>query len=142
MLRLLANGLVLVEILAAAPTAMTFKIQYDDQAADLAIANINWSIKSVAQMIIKTSVRDNVSSKSIIEKAGLCTLNEMVASQAALTAWKSNKAKDPLGRNLFPIIRPTRSINSLKATNLSLVTTFWPLILWRGPGILLLNFKL
>ena len=42
-------------------------------------------------MIIKTSVRDNVSSKSIIEKAGLCTLNEIVASQAALTVWKSKK---------------------------------------------------
>ena len=93
-------------------------------------------------MILQTSVRDNVSSKTIKEKAGLCTLNEMVVSQTSLTVWKSNKAKDPFGRNLFPIIRPTRSINGLKATNLSLVTTFWPLILWRGPGILLLNFKL
>ena len=75
-------------------------------------------------MITKTSLGDNVSSNSIIEKAGLRNLNEMVASQTALMVWKSNKAKDPLGGNLFPIIRPTRSINSLKATNLSLVTTF------------------
>ena len=32
--------------------------------------------------------------------------------------WKSNKAKDPLGRNLFPkssILRPTRFINCVKA---------------------------
>ena len=33
--------------------------------------------------------------------------------------WKLNKAKDPLDRNIFPnrsIIRPTRSFNSLNAT--------------------------
>ena len=44
---------------------------------------------------------------------------EMVTSQTALMVWKSNKAKDSLGRNLFPnrsIIMPTRSINCLKAT--------------------------
>ena len=60
-----------------------------------------------------------MSSKSILEKAGLRTLNEMVASQTALMVRKSNKARDPLGRNLFSnrsIMRPTRSINHVKAT--------------------------
>ena len=57
--------------------------------------------------------------KSVLEKAGLCTLNEMVALQTALMVWKSNKARDPLGINLFhnrSIVRPTRSINWVKAT--------------------------
>ena len=43
----------------------------------------------------------------------------MVTSQTALMVWKSNKAKDSLDRYLLPdrsIIRPTRSINSLRAT--------------------------
>ena len=76
-------------------------------------------IKSVAQTITKTALSDKVSSKSVLEKAGLRPLNEMVASQSAVMVWKSKKAKDPLARCLFPsrsIIRPTRSMNCGKAT--------------------------
>ena len=65
----------------------------------------------------------NIKSKwiklEIQKKAGLRTLNEMVASQTAFMVWKSYKAKDCLGRTLFPkrsISRTTRSINCLKAT--------------------------
>ena len=86
------------------PNNYHFKLQCDDHAANLAAENINRSFKSVARRITKTSLWDKVSSKSILEKADLCTLNKMVASQTALM--------DPLGRNLFPnrsIIRPTRS---------------------------------
>ena len=82
-----------------------------DRAANLATENINRSIKSVARTITKTSLSDKVSSKSVLEKAGLRPLNEMVACQTALMVWKSNKAKDPLGRKLFPkrsIIRATK----------------------------------
>ena len=118
LLRLLANGLVIGKILAAAPAAIPFKIAYDDRAANLATENINRSIKYVAQTITKTSLSDKVSSNLVLEKAGLRTLNEMVASQTALMVWKSNKAKDPLGKHLFPkrsIMRPTSSINCVKA---------------------------
>ena len=119
LLRLLANGLVIGKILAAAPAAIPFKIAHDDRAANLATENINRSIKSVARTITRTALSDKVPSKSILEKAGLRTLNEMVASQTALMVWKSKKAKDPLGRKLFPvrsIMRHTRSINSSNAT--------------------------
>jgi len=119
LLRLLANGLVIGKILAAAPAAIPFKIAHDDRAANLATENINHSIRSVARSITKTSLSDKVSSKSVLEKAGLRTLNEMVASQTAFMVWKSYKAKDCLGRTLFPkrsIQRTTRSINCLKAT--------------------------
>ena len=118
LLRLLATGLLIGKIIATAPAAIPFKIVYDDRAANLATENINQSIKSVARTITKTSLSDKVSSKSVLEKAGLRPLNEMVASQTALMVWKSNKARDPLGRKLFPkrsIIRATRSINCVKA---------------------------
>ena len=101
------------------PNYEPFKLAHDDRAANLATENINRSIKSVARTITKTALSDKVSSKSILEKAGLRTLNEMVASQTALMVWKSKKAKDPLGRKLFPdrsIMRHTRSINSTNAT--------------------------
>ena len=119
LLRLLANGLVIGKILAAAPAAIPFKLAYDDRAANLATENINRSIKSVARTITKTALSDKVSSKSILEKAGLRTLNEMVASQTAVMVWKSKKAKDPLSKHLFPdrsIMRQTRSINCVNAT--------------------------
>ena len=112
----MANGLVTGKILAAAPDAIPFKLAYDDHAANLGTENINWSIKSVAR---KTALSDKVSSKSVLEKAGLQTLNEMFASQTALMVWKSKKTKDPLGRTFFPsrsIRRQTRSINSVNAT--------------------------
>ena len=56
-------------------------IAHDDRAANLATENINRSIKLVAWPITKTSLSDKVSSKPVLEKAGLWTLNEMVASQ-------------------------------------------------------------
>ena len=95
------------------------RIDHEDCAANLATENINRSIKSVARTITRTALSDKVSSKSILEKAGLRTLNEMVASQTAFMVRKSKKAKDPLGRKLFPvrsIMRHTRSINSTYAT--------------------------
>ena len=39
--RLLANGLVIGKIMAAAPVAIPFKIEYDDRAANLATEKIN-----------------------------------------------------------------------------------------------------
>ena len=76
----------------------TLQLAYDDHAANLGTENINWSIKLVAR---KTALSDKVSSKSVLEKAGLQTLNEMFASQTALMVWKSKKTKDPLGRTFF-----------------------------------------
>ena len=118
-LRLLANGLVIGKIMAVAPAAIPFKLAFDDRAANLATEKINRAIKSVARTITKTSLKDMVSTKCVLEKAGLRNLNEMVASQTAVMVWKSRKARDPLGTRLFPsrtISRTTRSINSNKAT--------------------------
>ena len=51
LLRLLTNGLIIGKILAAAPAAIPFKIEYDDCAANLATENINRLIKSVARTL-------------------------------------------------------------------------------------------
>ena len=86
----MANGLVTGKILAAAPDAIPFKLAYDDRAANLATENINRSIKLVARTITKTTLSDKVSSKSVLEKAGLRPLNETVASQTAHTVFFSD----------------------------------------------------
>ena len=118
-LKILANGLVIGKIMAAAPAAIPFKISQDDRAANLATGQINRAIKSVARTITKTSLKDMVSSESVLKKAGLRNLNEMVASSAAVMVWKSKQSRDPLGCCLFPkrsSVRPTRSKNAHKAT--------------------------
>ena len=80
--------------MAAAPAAIPFKLAFDDRAANLATEKINRAIKSVARTITKTSLKDMVSTKCVLEKAGLRNLNEMVASQTAVMVWKS-KSKGP-----------------------------------------------
>ena len=57
---------------------------------------------------------------TIWQKAGLRSLNEMVAATSATRVWKSKKWMDPLGCLLFPpqissMNMPTRSENSTKA---------------------------
>ena len=48
LLKILANGLLIGKIAAAAPAAIPFKIAFDDKAANLATDKINRAIKSVA----------------------------------------------------------------------------------------------
>ena len=142
LLKLLANGLVIGKILAAAPAAIPFKLAYDDRAANLATENINRSIKSVARTITKTALNDKVSSKSVLEKAGLRPLNEMVASQTALMVGSQKRPmipleeiysqSDPSGGTLGPSI-------AQMLLNLSLETATWLQTSWLGPGTHLLN---
>ena len=40
---------------------------------------------------LKTSFKDIVSAESVLQKAGLINLNEIVASQTAIRVWKSHK---------------------------------------------------
>ena len=119
LLRMLANGLVVGKIAAAAPAAIPFRIAFDDKAANLATDKINRSIKSVARTITKTKLSDMINSETILQKCGLRSLNEMVASSAVLMVWKAKKSMNPLGKCLFPpksSLRPIRSSNLNKAT--------------------------
>ena len=56
-----------------------------------------------------TKLIDKVSSKTVLNKAGLKCLNEMTASASAIMAWKAKQSMDPLGKCLFstPMINPT-----------------------------------
>ena len=119
LLKILASGLLIGKIAAAAPAAIPFKISSDDRAANLATAKIDRSIKSVARTITKTNLKDMVASEEVLKKAGLRNLNEIVASTSVVMVWKSKKLNDPLGKILFPkrnTSRPIRSINSKKAS--------------------------
>ena len=84
LLKILANGLLIGKIAAAAPAAIPFKISFDDRAANLATAKINRSIKSVARTITKTKLKDMVASEEVLKKAGIRNLNEIVASTSVV----------------------------------------------------------
>ena len=118
LLKILTNGILIGKIAAAAPAAIPFKIAYDDRASNLAREKINRAIKSAARTITKTSLKDMVSSEKVLQKSGLRSLNEIVASTSVVMVWKAKKQMNPLGKLLFPernILRPTRMVNSNKA---------------------------
>ena len=119
LLKLLANGLLIGKIAAAAAAAIPFKIAYDDQAANIATGKINRAINSVARTITKTRLKDMISSETVLQKCGLRSLNEIVASSVVLMAWKAKRSMNPIGNCIFPkkeAWRPVRSINENKAT--------------------------
>ena len=66
-----------------------------------------------------TIINHALSSEQVLQKAGLRSLNEIVASTSIVMVWKSKRLNDPLGKILFPeknSLRPIRSINANKAT--------------------------
>ena len=66
---------------------------------------------------LKTSFKDMVLSESVLQKAVLRNLNEMVESQTAIMVWKSHKSRGTLDSSSLFLnrkeISPTRSINSI-----------------------------
>ena len=114
-----ANGLLMGKILASAPATIPIRIEDGDKPSCAAVKTINKSINSAARTITKTKLTDKVRSNVVLERAGLRSLNETVASTMAMTVWKSKNAMNPLGKCLFPersTSRITRSVNSLSAT--------------------------
>ena len=53
----------------------------------------------------------------VLERAGLRSLNEIVASSMAMMVWKSKNTMDPLGQRLFPVKNASRITRSLTSTN-------------------------
>ena len=100
--------------------------------------SINFSIKSAARSITRTRFTDKIWSDTIMQKAGLWYLNEMVAYTSTITVWKSNKCLDPLGSLIFLVKTkdPSRTIttwskkvNKSKFHFLDMATlqqTYWP----------------
>ena len=101
LLKVFTNGLLVGKIMAAAPAVIPFRINNDDKGAITLTDKINCALKSAARTITRTRLTDKIRSEVILEKAGLRSLNEMVASTSATMVWKSKQWNDPLGKLLF-----------------------------------------
>ena len=113
LLRTFTNGLLIGKIMASAPAAIPYKIipectsnykETQNRGSSTITEEINMSIKNAARTITGTKLSDKVPSKCVLNKAGLKSLNEMVASASAILVWKSKHFMDPLGKHLFPIL--------------------------------------
>ena len=96
LLKVFTNGLLIGKIMSAAPAVIPFKIDCDDKGSVTLADSINCSIKSAARSITRTRLTDKVRSVTIMQKAGLRYLNEMVAYTSAITVWKLNKTEGTL----------------------------------------------
>ena len=94
------------------PAAVPFRINHNDKGANTITEKINCAIKSAARSITRTRLTDKIRSDTILQKADLQNLNEMIAYTSAVTIWKSKMSMDPLGSKLFPskMINPSRNI--------------------------------
>ena len=112
LLKVFTNGLLLGKIMAAAPAVIPFRIDHNDKGTNSLTEKINCAIKSVARTITRTRLTDKIRSEIILQKAGLRSLNAMVAYSSAVMIWKSKKCMDPLGSLIFPskVINPSRNI--------------------------------
>ena len=96
----------------AAPVAIPYQIKHEctpdyrenqTTGAVTVTQQIDLAIKNAARTITRTKLSDKVNSKTVLNKAGLRSLNEMVATSSAVTAWKSKVHMDSLGQRLFPV---------------------------------------
>ena len=122
LLKMFTNGLLIGKIMAAAPAAIPFRMSYEDRGAIGLTESIDCSIKSAARTIARVSLKDKTRTDIVLKKAGLKSLNEMVACASATMVWKSKMQMDPLAKLLFHQQAPnsgktisTRSDNSDKA---------------------------
>ena len=98
--------------MASAPATIPFRIDHEDKGAITVTNEINLALKRAARIITKTRLKDRIHSNVVLQKAGLCSLNEMVAAASATMVWKSKTLMDPLGSLLFPIktASPTKNM--------------------------------
>ena len=75
--------------MASAPAAIPFKINQNDKGAITLTNEFNLAIKSAARTISRSCLSDRFHSATVLQKAGLHGLNEMVASASAMMVWKS-----------------------------------------------------
>ena len=102
-LSILANGLLMGNVLAACPVTMSVKISgRDDFVSNVTVMeDINKAIKSNARTITRTKLSEKIPSEIVLQKAKLKCLNESVASIMATTVWKSKQSMNLLGQCLF-----------------------------------------
>ena len=119
LLKIFTNGLLIGKIMSAAPAAIPFRLSDNDKGANTLTNTINSAIKSAARTITQTRLSDKIRTNVILQKAGLRTLNEMVAYTSAMTIWKSKHCMDPLGSRIFAskMTQPTKNITTRSDTS-------------------------
>ena len=87
--------------MAAVPASVPFRITHEDKGAITVSDEIDCAIKRAARTITRTRLTDKIRSEIVLQKAGLRSLNEMIASVSATMVWKSKASMDPLGSLLY-----------------------------------------
>jgi len=96
--KLLANGLLMGKILAAAPAAISIRLNPNDKPYVAGILDdIDKAIRATARTITCTKFTDKVRSEVVLQKTGLCSLTEAVSKTMASAVWKARKEMNPLG---------------------------------------------
>ena len=119
LLKTFTNGLLIGKIMFAAPAAIPFRMIQDDKGAVTLTESINCAIKSAARTIARVCLKDKIRTEIVLKKAGLRSLNELVACASATMVWKSKMCTDPLAELLFSNqeTNPVKSILTRSETN-------------------------
>ena len=75
--------------MAAALVATPFRIDQGDKRAVKITEKISYALKSTGGTITRTRLTDKMRSETVLQKADLCGLNEMVATPSAMMVWKA-----------------------------------------------------
>ena len=76
--------------MAAAPPAIPFRMNQEDRGAIALTESIDSSIKSAPRTIARVSLKDTISFGIVLKKAGLKSLNEMVATIYCMEVQNAN----------------------------------------------------
>ena len=124
-LRLLSQGLVYGKVSYAAAATLTPRLPGDTSAPSGVAKNIQVALNDVARTLTGQKRSDQVPISSLLQSAGLQSLNAIAVNAVAVEAWKAyhssdgpNAARNPLGNAIFssrdfhPQDRPTRAKTS------------------------------
>ena len=91
----------------------------EDRGAITLTESIDCAIKSAACTIARVRLKDKIRTEIVLKKAGLRSLNELVACASATMVWKSKMCMDPLAELLFSNqeTNPVKSILTRSETN-------------------------
>ena len=112
------RGLLIGKILSAAPTAISIRLTPHDKPYLSGILNdIDKSIRATARTITRISLKDKIKNETVLAKAGLRCLTDIVCESMACTIWKARKDMNPLGR-IFQNKISTKVTRSTSCDNL------------------------
>ena len=87
--------------MAAALVAVPFRIDQGDKRDAKITEKIIYALKYTGGTITRIRLTDEIRSETVLQKADLWGLNEMVAIDSAMMVWKAKACMDPIGSILF-----------------------------------------